>query len=146
TAEVTLTRQFRSELEMGQSIMDQMGEAIAVFANDGTMTFSNETYHSLWKMDPEASFAKVSIMDAARVWQDTCSATPVWGEIRDFVAGSDGRTPWWSQVQLRDGTPLVCKVTAIQNGATMVSFQAPEPGLPPLDQQKFAITDQGGQA
>ena len=131
---------------MGQSIMDQMGEAIAVFANDGTMTFSNETYHSLWKMDPDASFAKVSIMDAARVWQDTCSATQAWGEIRDFVAGSDGRTPWWAQVQLRDGTPLLCKVTAIQNGATMVSFQTPEPGLPPKEQQKFAITDQSGSA
>lgn len=144
TAEVTLTRQFRSELEMGQSIMDQMGEAIAVFGNDGTMTFSNETYHSLWKMDPDASFAKVSIMDAARIWQDTCSATPVWGEIRDFVAGSEARTPWWAQVQLRDGTPLLCKVTAIQNGATMVSFQAPDPGLPPTDQQRFAITDQTG--
>ena len=56
--------------------MDQMDEAIAVFANDGTMTFSNATYHELWKMDPDASFAKVSIMDAARVWQDTCSADP----------------------------------------------------------------------
>ncbi|EBA17037.1 hypothetical protein RSK20926_08707 [Roseobacter sp. SK209-2-6] len=142
TAEVTLTRQFRSELEVGQSILDQMDEAIAVFTNEGTMSFSNTTYHELWKMDPDTSFAKVSIMDAARVWQDTCNATSVWGEIRDFVAGNEVRTPWWAHVQLRDGTALVCKVSALQNGATLVSFQAPNPGLPPVEQQKFAITDQ----
>jgi len=142
TAEITLTRQFRSELEMGQSIMDQMDDAIAVFANDGSMTFSNAAYHELWQMDPDASFAKVTIMDSSRVWQNMCAATPAWGEIRDFVAGGDGRTPWWANVQLRNGTPLVCKVSAIQNGATMVSFRSPEPAPAPADQQRFAIAKQ----
>ena len=141
TAEVSLTRQFRSELEMGQSIMDQMDEAIAVFANDGTMTFSNTAYHELWKMDPDASFAKVSIVDASRIWQDTCDPTPAWGEIRDFVAASDTREPWWAKVKLRDGTPMMCKVTGIQNGATMVSFRDPDLSLPRADQERFAIAD-----
>ena len=141
TAEVTLTRQFRSELEMGQSIMDQMDEAIAVFANDGSMTFSNAAYHQMWKMDPDASFAKVSIMDASRVWQDTCAPTPAWGEIRDFVTASDARDPWWANVKLRDGTPLMCKVTGIQNGATMVSFCNPQTSLPCAEQERFAISD-----
>lgn len=141
TAEVSLTRQFRSELEMGQSIMDQMDEAIAVFANDGTMTFSNTAYHKLWKMDPDASFAKVSIMDASRVWQDTCDPTPAWGEIRDFVAANDTREPWWTRVNLRDGTPMMCKVSGIQNGATMVSFRDPDLSLPRADQERFTIAD-----
>ncbi|WP_293575023.1 PAS-domain containing protein [Phaeobacter sp.] len=142
TAEITLTRQFRSELEMGQSIMDQMDEAIAVFANDGSMTFSNAAYHELWQMDPDNSFAKITIMDSSRVWQDMCAATPVWGEIRDFVAGGDGRAPWWSHVKLRSGSPMICKVTAIQNGATMVSFRSPEAALAPPEQERFAITKQ----
>ncbi|MFW8633925.1 PAS-domain containing protein [Cribrihabitans pelagius] len=143
TAEITLTRQFRSELEMGQSIMDQMDEAIAVFAGDGTMSFSNRAYHELWRMDPETSFAKVSIMDASRVWQDTCAPTPAWGEIRDFTAGGETREPWWCQVQLRDGTPLICKVSAIQNGATMVSFRLPEIAAAPAGQERFPAIGQG---
>lgn len=142
TAEVTLTRQFRSELEMGQSILDQMDEAIAVFANDGTMTFANSTYRNLWQMDPEASFAKVTIMDASRIWQDTCKPTPAWGEIRDFVAGCEGRDAWWSQIQLRDGTRQICKVSAIQNGATMVSFRAPETSALPATQERFPAATQ----
>ena len=141
TADITLTRQFRSELEMGQSIMDQIDDAIAVFANDGTMTFSNAAYHKLWKMDPDASFAKVSVMDASRIWQDTCAATPTWGQIRDFVAGSDSRDTWWSRVQLRSGMALLCKVSAIQNGATMVRFQDPDGQLPSAEQERFAVID-----
>ncbi|PCJ09744.1 MAG: diguanylate cyclase [Rhodobacteraceae bacterium] len=144
TAEITLTRQFRSELEMGQSIMDQMEEAIAVFANDGTMTFSNKAYHDLWQMDPDASFAKVSVVDACRVWQDMCAATPTWGELRDFVAGRKNREQWWTHVQLRNGTPLICKVSAVQTGATMVTFRAPAPTIAPPEQERFKITHQDG--
>lgn len=143
TAEVTLTRQFRSELEVGQSIMDQMEEAIAVFSSDGTMSFSNSAYRELWRMDPDATFAKVSIMDASRIWQDTSTPTPVWGEIRDFVAGCEARDAWWSRVQLRDGTKLICKVSAIQNGATMVSFRTPETNVLPTDQERFPAISQG---
>lgn len=142
TAEITLTRQFRSELEMGQSIMDQMDEAIAVFANDGTMTFSNKAYHDLWQMDPDASFAKVSVVDACRVWQDMCAATPTWGELRDFVAGRENREQWWTHVQLRNGTPLICKVSAVQTGATMVTFRAPAPTIALPEQERFKITHQ----
>jgi len=144
TAEITLTRQFRSELEMGQSIMDQMDEAIAVFANDGTMTFSNKAYHDLWQMDPEASFAKVSVVDACRVWQDMCAATPTWGELRDFVGGQENRDQWWTRVQLRSGEPLICKVSPVQNGATMVTFRSPAPTIAPKEQERFKITHQDG--
>jgi hypothetical protein len=82
-------------------------------------------------------------MDASRIWQDTSTPTPVWGEIRDFVAGCEARDAWWSRVQLRDGTKLICKVSAIQNGATMVSFRTPETNVLPTDQERFPAISQG---
>ncbi|WP_240336811.1 PAS-domain containing protein [Tropicibacter sp. Alg240-R139] len=122
TAEITLTRRFRSELELGQSILDQLEEAIAVFASDGALAFSNTAYHLLWQVDPEASFATVSIMDTTRVWQDKCTATPVWGEIRDFVDSRENRSQWRELVQLRSGQTLICTVSPVQNGGTMIQF------------------------
>jgi len=71
-----------------------------------------------------------------------CAATPTWGELRDFVAGREDRDPWWSNVQLRDGTPMMCKIAAIQNGATMVSFRSPSPSIAPASQERFSITHQ----
>ncbi|MCV2889869.1 PAS-domain containing protein [Ruegeria sp. XHP0148] len=122
TAEITLTRRFRSELELGQDVLDHIEDAIVVFAADGTLAFSNTSYHKLWKSDPDRSFAKVSIIDATRAWQEQCNATPLWGDIRDFVANRENRAFWEGQVRLRDGRPLNCTINPIQNGATMVVF------------------------
>ncbi len=139
TAEITLTRQFRSEIEMGQSVLDHMDEAVAVFSNDGTLTVSNTAYHDMWRMDPDASFAKVTISDAAKIWQDMCDPTPAWGEVQDFIAGREHRETWWCEVRLRDGTELSCKVTPVPNGSTMVSFRQLAPTIMPVAQKKFAL-------
>ncbi len=137
TAEITLTRQFRSELEVGQSILDHMDEAITIFNKDGTMSFSNEVYHDMWSMDPEASFAKISIVDASRVWQDKSVATSTWGSIRDFVLGTEDRDPWWCNVTMRNGDKMICRVCSMPNGATMVRFKPAETIALPTEQQRF---------
>lgn len=125
TAEITLTRRFRSELELGQSVMDRLDEAIAVFAPDGTLAFSNSAYNALWDSDPDRSFAQVTILDTTRVWQDKCKATPAWGDIRDFINARENRAEWWSEVQMRNGPKLTCSVYPISSGATMISFSQP---------------------
>lgn len=122
TAEVTLTRRFRADVELQQSILDRVDEAIAVFSPAGVLTLSNHAYRRLWGVDPDGSFADVSIIDSIRVWQDKCLATPIWGEIRDFLSGPDQRSDWWAPVRLRDGTGLTCSVHPVHFGATMVSF------------------------
>ncbi|MHA6264257.1 PAS-domain containing protein [Arenibacterium sp. CAU 1754] len=122
TAEITLTRRFRSDLELSQSILDQLDDAIAVFASDGSLTVTNAAYRDMWSVDPDNSFAQTTALDATRSWQDQCKATPVWGEIRDFVAARENRAEWWADVRLKSGTPLLCTVSPIQNGATMVVF------------------------
>lgn len=137
TAEITLTRRFRSELELGQAIFDQLDQAIAVFAADGALSFSNEAYHDLWDMDPDSSFAQVTVVDACKVWQEKSAPTVVWGRINDFIRLRDNRTAWSDTVSLRDEGVLTCAVAPIQNGATMVSFTRVPQGknaavLPPV--------------
>jgi PAS domain-containing protein len=122
TAEITLTRRFRSDLELGQSIFDKLDDAIAVFSIEGTLTFSNSAYQKLWNVDPEKSFAQTAILDAIRVWQEKCMATPVWGDIRDFVVTQENRAEWWAKVTLRSGEVLICSIHPIHSGSTMINF------------------------
>ena len=122
TAEITLTRRFRSELELGQAILDRVDDAIAVFSPDGALAFSNAAHNHLWGIDPEASFAQVTIQETARSWQENCLATPIWGRIRDFAELRSSRREWSAQVVMRSGERLICTVSPIQNGATMVRF------------------------
>ncbi|MDF1716575.1 MAG: PAS-domain containing protein [Antarcticimicrobium sp.] len=128
TAEVTLTRRFRAELEQNQAVLDALDRAIAVFAPDGTLTFCNAGYRDLWGVDPDSSFAQFTVVDATRGWQDRCLATPMWGELRDFVSSRENRSDWRAEVRMRDGRLLDGTVRPIQNGATMVEFVvAPSP-------------------
>jgi PAS domain-containing protein len=129
TAEVTLTRRFRAELEIGQAVLDRLDDAVAVFAPDGVLVFSNQPFNRLWGVDPDRSFAQVTVIDMVRTWHGQCAISPIWGELRDFVAMREGRGDWWAEVQLRSGRALNCGVHPILNGATMVRFCAigPDP-------------------
>ncbi|WP_246139533.1 PAS-domain containing protein [Phaeobacter marinintestinus] len=140
TAEITLTRRFRSELELGQSVMDTLDDAIVVFSPDGALAFSNEAYNQMWEVDPDRSFAQVTVVDATRSWQDRCIATPLWGEIRDFVDSRENRAGWWAEAHRRTGDMLVCTIHPIPSGATMVSFrrQRDTPSKGPPGQKTLA--------
>lgn len=124
TAEITLTRRFRSDLELVQSVLDRLDDAIAVFLPDGSLCHCNSAYRRLWGADPDSSFAQLSIVDAVRNWQDKCRPTPTLGEIRDFVSSHENRAEWWANIALRSGESLICSVHPVMNGATMVHFSS----------------------
>ncbi|NVO55895.1 PAS-domain containing protein [Rhodobacteraceae bacterium B1Z28] len=122
TAEITLTRRFRSEMDLMQSILDKLADAIAVFADDGTLALTNYAYQKLWGDTDEVGFDTDSVMDVTRKWQEHCVATPILGEIRDFVEMRDNRAEWSAEIRTRNGIALECTVTPMQNGATIVRF------------------------
>lgn len=129
TAEITLTRRFRSEMDLMQSVLDKLADAIAVFGDDGTLAFTNRAYQKLWGESDETGFEPDSVLDVTRSWQDQCAATPILGEIRDFVEMRDNRAEWSSGLRLRNGANLTCTVSPMQNGATIVRFAVDELAL-----------------
>ncbi|SEQ86450.1 PAS-domain containing protein [Thalassovita taeanensis] len=122
SAEISLTRRFRSELELGQSVLDHLDAAIAVFSSGGQLTFSNLAYRTLWGIDPDSCFAEVSVRDASRHWQEKCQNTSIWADVRDFVVDFCDRNEWGASITLNDGRPLNCRFVPINAGATMVMF------------------------
>lgn len=122
SAEISLTRRFRSELELSQSVLDCLDDAVAVFSRLGVLTFSNAAYRERWKCDPDSAFAEVTIVDATRDWRDACQPSPIWSELRDFVLTLRERSGWDAELQTQDGETLICRVEPVAAGATMVRF------------------------
>ncbi|WP_037314786.1 PAS-domain containing protein [Ruegeria halocynthiae] len=122
TAEITLTRRFRSEMDLMQSVLDKLADAIAVFGDDGTLAITNTAYQKLWGDSGETGFEPDSVLEVTRAWQEHCAATPILGEIRDFVETRDNRVEWYGDIQMRNGVPLRCTVSPMQNGATIICF------------------------
>ena len=123
SAEVLLTRRFRSEIDTGRAVIDAMDEAVAVFSGSGTLTLTNAAYTRLWGAHPEARLADVGINDQVRLWQDRCTPTPIWGSVRDFVGGSGDRTAWQDTVHLDDGRRVICRFASLPGGATLAGFR-----------------------
>ncbi|KIC38459.1 diguanylate cyclase [Ruegeria sp. ANG-R] len=122
TAEITLTRRFRAEMDLMQSILDKLADAIAVFSDDGTLATTNYAYQMLWGDSDEAGFEPVTVLEITRQWQEHCTATPILGEIREFVTGRENRAEWSGELTLKSGGSMTCTVSPMQNGATIVRF------------------------
>ena len=122
TAEIAMTRRFRSELEVGQAVVDAMREAIAVFAPDGVLTLANEAYARLWDSDPRQTLGDLGVADASRGWMERSEPSPLWGELREFVGQMGERAPWTGEARLRDGRRLTCRAVPLAAGATLIGF------------------------
>ncbi len=122
TAEISLTRKFRQELELSQSLFDSFPEAIAVFGADGIINMSNLAYADLWGVDPNDALGQISILDATRLWQGKSDPTPLWGDARDFIVQKGERSEWHGQVRLISGQELACRFMPLAGGATLAGF------------------------
>lgn len=122
SAEVSLARRFRSDLELNQGILDELPDAIAVFSANGTLVVANSAYRNLWAADPEPGLGETSILDAMRAWQTRAGPNTLWGELRDFILGRENRAEWSASLTLADNTEYLCHVNPILNGSTLMKM------------------------
>lgn len=123
SAEVSLTRRFRSQVELGQHALDTIDEAVAVFAPSGQLTLSNRAYDDLWYgAGGGTGLADKRITHEVAVWQDQCAPTSTWMRISDFVSAYGERAPARAHAQLQDGRTLHCRMTPLPGGSALIGF------------------------
>ncbi|RME18162.1 MAG: PAS domain-containing protein [Alphaproteobacteria bacterium] len=138
SSEVTLTRRFRTEIEISQTVLDALPSAIAVFTASGVLATANTPYARLWGRDPSTTLAEVSLDEALAGWREACAPTPLWAEIRKFATRTGPRTAWTGSALLKDGRALSCHVAPLAQGATMVAFSLE--GAPGLEERHTSET------
>ncbi|WP_116132841.1 PAS-domain containing protein [Tropicimonas sp. IMCC34043] len=122
SAEISLTRRFRAELELGQAVVDSLDEAIAVFSSSGSLILANRAYEQLWQHESLRTVNDVNVIEATRIWRERCDPSPIWGDLRDFVGDSGERAEWTAEVSMLDGTMLSCRFTPLAGHATLAGF------------------------
>lgn len=122
TAEISLTRKFRSELDLVHSIFDTLDTAIAVFSTSGQMVLCNDAYGALWGYVDETSLQMHDILDASKHWQSQSLPSPIWGDVREFVMSLENRVEWDADLYHTSGRKLNCRVTPIGGSSTLVIF------------------------
>ncbi len=123
SSEVSLTRQFRADLDLYQAAIDQNDAAIAVFSASGQLVMSNTAYAELWGHDPRELLGVLTLTEATQRWQSATRPAPLWGEIRDFAVQRQDRVVWTDVLAMPDQTQLFTRVSPLKGGATMLSFE-----------------------
>lgn len=128
SGEMLRTRRYRADLELGQAVIDQMDEAIAVFSEGGQLVMSNTAYAVLWGADPGGSLDDASLRMLCSQWRTQSAASPVWNDLEDFAANQGDRAAWRAEARLLDGRLLDCRFAPLAAGATLTGFRIREVG------------------
>lgn len=133
SSEVAMTRRFRTELELGQAVIDAVDAAIAVFSSSGDLVMVNQAFDTLWGTDAVSRMTTPSVIDLAQRWNSR-AASPVWDDIRDVVLNHRARVAREDSVFVPGLGHVLCRTVPVGGGSTLVSFrksQKPADAPPP---------------
>ncbi|MBI1417239.1 MAG: PAS domain-containing protein [Limimaricola sp.] len=123
TAEVSLTRRFRAEIEIERSALDFMTEAVAVFSPLGTLILRNAAYGQLWYLDEDESLDETDLQGQARLWQDRCAPSPLWSGLQDVLGAMRPQEGHDGTLCLTDGRQVEYRFAGLTGGGTVVAFR-----------------------
>jgi PAS domain-containing protein len=121
--EMSRTRRYRADLELGQSVIDAVEDAVAVFSQGGQLVMSNASYAQLWQHDPQVLLSEASVGTLCAWWRDHAAPTLLWDDAIDYVTSSGDRSPWEGEVRLTDGRLVQCRFRPLTGGATLITFR-----------------------
>jgi len=124
SAELSLTRQFRADLEMFQAVLDAVSSAIVVFSADGVMIGANEGYTRLWGVDPLDLSTMPRLSEATRMWATQCKPSGIWSEIGQFVSNEAERAACVEEIETKDGARIAVRMAPARGRATVIQFSA----------------------
>jgi PAS domain-containing protein len=127
SGEMQRSRRYRSDLEISQSVIDQLEDAIVVFDQGGHLLWCNTAYSTLWDHDPAGSLDHCSIRSVTVHWKTLTAPTQLWTEIDEFIHTIGNREAWRKDLRLLDGRLLTCAVAPLAAGSTMVAFRSMGP-------------------
>jgi PAS domain-containing protein len=137
SGEMLRTRRFRADLELSQSAMDEVEEAIVVFSAAGHLVLSNAAYAQLWATDPDMTLGEETLRSVSSRWRAQCAPSTIWADLEDFASNPEDRTAWRAEVRRLDGRLIDCRFVPLSGGATMATFGWHDAGTGPK-----ALTDQ----
>lgn len=123
TSETHLTRNVRAEMETSQSVLNQLDEAIAVFAPNGELVLTNDAFTQLWTLEGEESLGGVTLTEALENWREAGDDPALWARVAALARpGQAEALPVEGLMRLADGERLRVEARRTSTGALMIAF------------------------
>ena len=123
SAGISLTRRFRSDLELNQNVLNHLSNAIAVFSPNGSLHFYNDAYQILWGSNGDMDLSETTLQDAGRHWISRSEPTEHWNDILQLAQRRTNDGDCADVVTLQDGRDLTVRANRLPGGAIMIAFE-----------------------
>lgn len=123
TERLDLERRYDALIRVQGETLDNLAEAVAVFASDGRLRLHNPAFQQLWKL-PEEALAERPHIEAVIAW-----CAPLQSEdqtlraLRTAVTAIGQRDAVKGRLERRDGSVIDLATLPLPDGATLVTFQ-----------------------
>ncbi len=124
TAEISLTRRFRAQLDVRQSVLDALDEAVVVIGPKNVVMFCNEASTRLLHIDPDISFADMSTRGLIEACNTAFPNSTFWQGICQHITDKTLDPAPGGTVTSRAGDKMMCRVLPVTGGAAMLCISA----------------------
>ncbi len=120
TNALAMERQFRSKICKLQDIINATSIGVIAFNRTGAVTFQNDAF----KDGIIAAQDCKTTQDFSNLMQGIFIATPTWGDLREYVENTQDRTPWYADIETKDGDLVIVNFEPMHTGDTLCEFHA----------------------
>ncbi|MEI4260729.1 PAS domain-containing protein [Roseovarius sp. D0-M9] len=124
SAEVMLARRFRSQVDLRQAALDSLPEAVIVIGPNSVLAFCNSSAIDLLGVDPDTSFADMSVPDLMDACARALPSPTVWREVEEQLRSRRQDVPLRKSVELPPGHSLCYRVEVLPGGARMLILRS----------------------
>ncbi|HEY2231189.1 MAG TPA: PAS-domain containing protein, partial [Xanthobacteraceae bacterium] len=123
TERLDLVRRYDALIRVQGETLDNLAEAVAVFASDGRLRLFNPVFARLWKLAPATLSERPHIETVVGWCQPLSGDSALWRRLRGAITAIDDREQVSGRIERRDGSVVDCATVPLPDGATLVTFQ-----------------------
>ncbi|RKF13395.1 PAS domain-containing protein [Roseovarius spongiae] len=120
TAEVLGARRYRAQLDLRQSALDALPEAVMVTGPNGVLSFCNEGATRLLGIDPDSSFADMGVTDLVRACDAAIPQSELWTRVEQALRRRSLPTPLRENAHVAGRGAVSVRVEPLPGGARML--------------------------
>lgn len=122
SADIHLKRSFRAELDIGQTALDMVDAALAMFSAGGDLLLTNAAFDRLWTLEGSDTLSGVSFREAVANWRDAGDAAALWDRIGRLIRPNCPEQRVDGQMTLPEGEVFRVSARRASSGGVLLSF------------------------
>nr|WP_309502754.1 PAS-domain containing protein [uncultured Roseovarius sp.] len=122
TSEVMVARRYRVQLDLRQSALDSLPEAVMIIGPNGVLSFCNAACSRLLQIDPDSCFSDMTVSDLIAACSAALPDTRLWPEIERALRQRTLDAPLRKTAPIHGLGTLSYRVEPLPAGARMLTL------------------------